>query len=420
MRAKVKRFIAALTAVSLAVSMLVCLTACGGTVKVGIDVEPSEGEPITDSTLLKTENTVTELLTLYFKKRGERISEEKLGELVKKTVEVIKNAEPSDRTCSELVSVLVSRGEELVTTLADISRGEPEENAIDTLGGIYFDLTARVDSELLGCVAYGVLLVFLDRKIEKHLAAGDAVGEVLASKLMSRREVLTSDIGEAGFCELLRLGFFVRALFIDGTLRLDAADAFSDKELLIFIRSLDFTGLDIKPDGYKLVIDYYCSSLIVKDTSYLDELIYDANYNGDIDAVCELITHLPRLAAVIQGYTDMDNVGYLGEGDTEAFLYSVLGKFGDEDWALLELIENTKINSESYNAVAEKLYGDDFIAYKESTVTSSLEELRDAASSSDTESFYDTLEGYICSISPAFSYGLYSNRAERVEGGEQQ
>jgi hypothetical protein len=278
------------------------------------------------------------------------------------------------------------------------------EDAVDVIGSVFFDLTDRVGAEYFGAVAYGAAVMEYERKIEEHTAKGTSVGRVKAKELTAKMNVFKEEIGKKNCSELLRLGFFLRGFFVDGRLNPDAADRFSDEELLIFIKKIDIGGISAGKAGLELLLDYYADSLILKnETSYVEELLYEANYNGDAGRIFSDFEDLLILLNKVVKSLDKDDVGLMRQGEYKELIRSVFLKFDEESWEIFEKLTSVEIEKAKYEKIAFDFFGEDFSEYCSEDRTVSLSEVR---LSINEENFYNKLEGYIYGISPAFSYGM--------------
>ena len=138
-------------------------------------------------------------------------------------------------------------------------------------------------------------------------------------------------------------------------------------------------------------------------TAYIEELLYEANFNGDGERFSAVIDELIVLLSSVKDSLTAGDVKMLREGDRRGAISNIFSRFGDEEFAVIEKAALAIEKKASYDKVATKIYGESYTAYKKAGKTSTLTELRAAVG---TDGFYDTLEGYIFGISPAFSYGM--------------
>ncbi len=374
------------------------------TVKVGIDVDKDDGtDTVTEQTKTRARTVIEKLVSLYYRKSGERLTVAEIEAVVAKTLELTLAEGLTEHKYSAMIGVLEESGEEFVSAAVATLDGDFSEDAVNTIGNVYFKLTEEVDAGYFGSVAYGICIMSYERKIEKHIAAGTAVGNVRARQLTEKKETVINHIGKESFSELLRLTFFLRGFFATGSLDPDAAERFTDAELLVFIKEIDLSGIKIGKEGYKLLADYYSDSLFGKETTYFQELIYAANNNGDIDLFAGAMEDAIKLASkIISRFTEAD-VALLRTGDGDGLVKSVFAGFTDEEWTLFERITDLSVKNAKYSKIATEFFGDDFTQYASSNSPVSLTELRAAVG---TDGFMNSLEGYIFGISPAFSYGM--------------
>ncbi len=406
MKRRITNTAAFLPLLALLLSLLIFPVSCekeADTVKTGIEVEPGKAEQITEQTEKRAENIIGTLVSLYYEKSGKKISDERLSEMAGAIAELTVAESSSERAYSAFLDVLERIGQPLISSAVRLSKGKATNEDFDVIGNAYFEFTEESSTEFLGSVAYGLCIIAYDSKIEHQLNTGSAVGSVLAKELQRKKDIFENHIGKESFSELLRLAFFSRGFFTEGALDTAVAGKFSDKELLILIKRLDFSKLSIDSEGYKLIIEYYCGTLIGKETSYFDELLYKANHNGDVDKFAKSLTELPKLLSSITENMGADDISLMRKGDKKALAASIFAAFSEEDWLLFEKITDISVKSEIYEEVALSFFGEDFESHKTAIEEKSIDELK---ASIGKENFHDTLEGYIFGISPAFSYGF--------------
>ncbi len=367
------------------------------TVKAGIDIIPSRYEPVTDATRERAQKIMKDLAALYHQLGGTS-SEEGFAD---RFLEVTLSEGLGEREYSAFLEVLERRGEKLLEALFSLSSGEINEELIDDLGSIYFDLTESAGADYCGALLYGLTLIGYDERIEEHLSSGDAVGTVLANKTTEEKRIIEEKIGKKSFSDLFSLIFFLRGFFVDGVLDADAAERFTDAELLVFIKRFDISGINIEKEGWLLLLEYYAKGMMSRETSYLEELIYTAYDNKDSEKLAAVIPKFFELTVSVQKNLTSEDVGFMRRGDGKGLIESVFGHFGEKEWSCFEELCSVSIKKEDYDRRAEALLGEEYINYKAALEGKGCDELRGSVG---TESFYNTLEGYIYGISPAFSY----------------
>ncbi len=382
----------------------ILLTGCSARddiVKTGIEVEPSAPRAVTEETKARASEVIRPLISLYFEDKKNKPDGDELMAIGDRVIDFTLGEGLGDREYRHFLGVLDEHGAELVGAVAG-DLGEANADALLTLiGRIYFELTEELAPEYIGAVAYETVMMHYDRKIEALIASGKTVDKVLAEQLGNERASLTDNIGKESFSELMKLTFSLRGFFAGGGLNIEAAEQFSDSELLIFLKRLSFNKICINADGYALLRSYYAKYLLSE--TYIDKLI---NAVGEDTDIYVSMTALPSLLTSITAALTPEDVGLMRAGKARELTASVFGKFTAEDWELFESITDIEITSKSYNDIAERLYGEDFAGYMSSTEARSLDDVKAAVGGTD---FCDVLEGYIFGICPAFSYAMHAD-----------
>lgn len=405
------RKIAYLGALVLLISALILtLSGCDGEkpiVKTEITVEKSEALPYSDSAKATALSVISEMLDMYCEKLGKEPNAQKLASDANALLDISTSYQIPEESYLSCFEVLLDCSDKITDTVKALSEGNISKEALSELLDIYILLSEETTAEYQGEVFFGLCLFAYDQtyneKMELYESTGGVHHKILAEQVLSGKEIFQSDIGSKNLSQLMHLSYFFQKLFTSGALSEEKLLGFTDAEILIFIKYLDFSQIDIGKAGIMLLCDYYSDVLIAKDTTYLDEIIYEANYNGDIESFASVFDEIISLLSRVQSNLTASDIGMLRSENYEGFISSVFAEFSDEEWELFEEITTINISSGRYNIIAESFFGEEFSEYKNSGIAKNLDELKAAVGS---EEFYNALEGYIFGISPAFSYGM--------------
>ncbi len=393
------------TSIKRALSLLlvfsfILLTGCSARddiVKTGIEVERSAPKAVTEETTVLAEEVIRPLISLYFEGKKNKPSADEIEKIGDDIISITLGEGLGDREYRHFLGVLDKRGAELIGALSGDLKEANADELLTLIGRIYFELTEELAPEYIGAVAYEMVMMLYNDAIAN--ASG-----VLKKMRESEKESFENNIGKESFSELMKLTFSLRGFFAGGGLNAEAAEQFSDSELLIFLKRLNFDKIDIKTEGYELLCEYYTKYLLGE--TYIDKLINEAvNYAKDTD-IYTAMSKLPSLLASVTAALTPEDVGLMRSGKTRELIGSVFGKFTAEDWALFESITDIEITSEAYNKVAAERYGEDFASYMSRTEARSLDDVKAAVGSAD---FCEVLEGYVFGICPAFSYMAHAD-----------
>ena len=400
---------------SLCLIMMIILTlgnfcACFGaqsTVKDGITVEPGAPLAVSDAAKSRGSAVIEKLLLDYYEENKAVPTDGELAEQTDRLLSLSLEIQIGDKKYLDFIDFLEECGGELISALSN-----PDGDTPETLINAYLGISSLVSSEYSGGLLFGLALFAYDEKYSEYFTKYEATGKanykVLADGIAAQKEIFVSSVDKSDFSALCELIFFVRGLFVSGALDSGAVGMLLDAEILLILERLDFSELDIEPAGYALLLNYYSDALIKKDeTTYFDELLYELNYSGDGARVSERMGELIALLSSVKEALTAEDVGLFRTGELGAALSSVFSRFGDEEYELFERLGSSFEKKSAYDKVANSFFGDDYTEYKSTKAPKTLSELR---LSVGTDEFYNTLEGYVFGISPAFSYGMSNDR----------
>ena len=403
-----KKSVRALSLILSIVFIFTSLTSClenTDIVKEGITVEPGAPKTVSDSARARAVVVIGEILSDYYQKNALSASESEISIEVDRLLSVSLEIEIGDKAYLDFIELLGECGGELISSILS-----PSADTAASFINAYLEFSSLVSTEYSGNILYGLVLFAYDEKYEeyteKHESTGKQSYKVLADEIFAKKQVFTSTIDRTDFGALCQLLFFVRGLFVSGALNEGSIAGLLDAEILLLLERFDFSGLDIAPEGYLLLLDYYADTLIIRDNvTYAEELIYQMNYNGDGALLSEQMADIVRLLTTVKESLSAEKIGMLRAGELSEFLSAVFSDFTDDDFLVISRVAECFAAKSSYDKVGQKFYGNDFALYKESGIEKTLDELRLAIGG---ENFYSALEGYAFGISPAFSYAMSS------------
>ncbi len=307
---------------------------------------------------------------------------------------------------TEYIKLLDENAQEIISGISAALDGGGA--ALSSLRQIYFEISARVGADYVSEQLFYAWRYSFESNYEKHMSRYEngegGYHKALANEYAAKIDVLDNEIGSDSFGALLRAVCFIQGIFCDGEIDKNMLESFSDGEIAEIAKHIDFSDIKIGSGGYKLFADFYSDTLILKEeTTIFDEILYAANYNGDIDGLAAAADDAILLFSSILARLEADDIGLLREGDYEGFVERIFSRFSEEDKLLFKNATTYNLVKSDYERIASDFFGEGFAQYKNSLEAASLDEL---FASVGTPDFYNTLEGYIFGISPAFSYGM--------------
>ena len=401
------RFLCIFLIISIIAAVIPSCTNKSEIVKEGITVEKSDAPTVTESAKEAGREVILDLINRYYKAKGTTLSEDEMHAKCDKMLAITLEASISNRKYLSVLEVLKTRGDELVKAIT-------EKNVnLEAVINIYLDLASRATREYASATLYGFIIFAYDEQYDDNIRKYETTGKLqynqLANDIKSKKEIFVSAIGKENCGILCELSFFMRGIFQNGALNTGVVATLHDAEMLMFIEKFDFSSLAVAPEGYTLILDYYADSVRSKaSTTYLDDILYDANNNGDGARLAALMSEIIPLFTYIKDSLTKEDIRALRSDSTHAVYESIFSRFGDDEFAVLERTALAIKNSTRYDMLATKRFGEEYIIYKQTGCAKTLEELKSAIG---TDTFFDTLEGYVFGISPAFSYVMNDDRA---------
>jgi len=394
-------------ALFLVLAFVLSLVGCNESGEGGRDgIYISDEMPYSEEALAYAEETFFSVLLHYAKQSGLQTIPEKAQARLRKTAREIAviTAENPVRESIYLSAMdeIRLRGAAVMDELSVFSLGEsaPKETR-----ALYLSLTQILEPALVMETFYRLLVFRYDYLYEDARAKYEQYGYVqherLAETLLKEKTVFTEEIGKDGFSAVLSQALALSDLFASDALSKEEMAAFTDAEILLFIKSLELSATEIGDAGWCLIFE----KLLPKaDGEALASHIFTAmRENGDYKNIAPKMNDITALIAAACERLTSDEIALLRAKDNKAVLQAVMRRFTEEDFARLEKIAEASLKKDEYHALALSFYGEDYASYAAKIQPIDLETLR---ASLDDATFYESLEKYIAGISPAFSYGM--------------
>lgn len=310
----------------------------------------------------------------------------------------LENTTLSQLDYTALLDSLSERGYSVIDEI--LAEGE---GSFDLTRQLYLDLSARLGAGNIGGIIYDSAIYLYgysyERNMEKYEKYGYSYLLEDAERMLREKDILTLEIGRDGFISVISSGIALGRLFLGDGFSSEEAAAFSDEELLLFVKSLDVTP-NISPRGWEYILPRM-AHLVGEGRihSYLSVMAE----NGDLTLLSGVVNDfLTLFESSIASLTTAD-MSALKLGDRRVVVHSAFMKLTEAQLNELRGILELQIQADDYDSMARDMYGEDYIIYSQSLEPISFEQLRAAIG---TDKFYESLERYIGTISPAFSYGM--------------
>ena len=278
-----------------------------------------------------------------------------------------------------------------------------DESDFSTIKEVYLDLTSVVGSDYLGGVLYDLCAYTYQYKYEQAILDYEEYGYSFllldAKRYQSELNVLKNEVGKNNFITAIKNTFAFADLFLSKGAQSQQLSAFTDTEILLFIKSLDVSSLTITDAGWELLLSYAIPS---DSDNYLLKLLSLMKEHDLTEGAKALNVGVKLVSNSIDRWTEEDAY-LLRQGDFHALIKASFARFDDDDWKLFESATTCEFESEDYEALAMETYGDAYVQYKQNLTVFTLSDLKTAV---NEENFYEILRGYVAGISPAFSYGM--------------
>ena len=395
-------------ACSLLLTVISSLYGCGGkimkTVQEGIVISPDPVVEYSEETEGYAEYVIFDLLQSYYRQTViENLPVATLNKLeleARQIGEITRGTGLSEEKYIQFIEALDEHGDAVISDL--VTEGESPIMAIKPL---YLELSELLGVDYISRFFYCLCLHHYDRNYRQQIENYERYGYSYlledAQRYRLSKEILISEVGEDNFATVLRMGFMLSDVFFGGALEGERIQSFSNREILLFLQHMDISKLSVSARGWELLLSFFVPERA--GTDFSSRFLYTANENGDLKRLSEMMSSVVPLLASAQASLAETDIDLFRDEDHKALLQSVFRRFGDAEWAHLELIASVSFETASYELIAVDCYGEDYQNYAAGIEAVSLEQLKIHVTD---ESFFDMLERCIAGVSPAFSYTM--------------
>ena len=340
------------------------------------------------------------------KKTGVSLNEktlQKLEGLAKDVQTVLANNPLNDELYRTFMEKVEHGGKAAIDEVLAYTEKDGEEKSFTAIKTLYLDLSSTVGADYVGGSLYDLGVYFYQYRYEEAMANYEKYGYTYlkkdAEKYQAEQTALMSGVGKANFTTVVKSGFAFADLAFGEGMQAEQIAAFTDAEVLTFVKKLGLDTLTVNEDGWQWLLSY----MIPDDGGRYEVKLAKLLKEYDLSEAARSVKISTELLSSIVNKLEEKDVAYLREGDFSSWGQSVFQRFDEADWALFEEMTTLNLHLEYYDALAAETYGAAYVQYKESLTVFTLADLQAAVG---TDNFYNVLRGYIAGISPAFSYGM--------------
>lgn len=398
-----KKFFFKLTAILLALTCVFAFFGCDNKQPKGNDtIVISQEKNHSKQTEEYAESVILSILKYAVQKKTgvtpNDVMVEKLTERAISVQAIMASTPIHEDVYKEFMACIKVHGNSVVDAVLDY-----DESDFSAIKEAYLDLTSVVGSDYLGGVLYDLLEYTYQYKYEQAMLDYEEYGYSFllldAKRYQLEQAILKSDVGKTNFTIALKNAFAFADLFLSKGVQSEQLSAFTDTEILLFIKSLDISSLTITDAGWQLLLSYAIPS---DGDVYASKLLALMKQHDLSELASGLNKCVKLLSNSVIRWNEYD-ASLLRNGDFYALMQSSFKRFDNEDWKLFESITTCEFEREHYEALAMETYGEAYVQYKQNLAVFTLDDLKTAV---NEENFYEVLRGYVAGISPAFSYGM--------------
>jgi len=383
----------------------------------GITVAPDAVVEYSPATISRAKRAVYDFLCILHQNVGNTVlskdTENKYLLLAEDVVNIAKEENISEQEFLEYFDDLEKNDGIYAVAVANVKKGVATESDQDVLKKAFNKVTALWGSETVASVLYELSVYRYQSKNDEHMKTyetyKDKTEEIYvtlanlekqnALKAEQDNNTLKTEIKKENFIPMVKLASFVLELFFGGGLDGAFTASLTNQEVVLILKGIDFSGIDVSPKGWELVL-----SLLeeVVGTSYQKELVRTAVKLGDVKLLAQKMQDVVELLLDVQKRIDDTQADRIRSGDKDGFISLAFNAFSDTDWEKFYGVTSIQINKDEYEKVATSHFGQEYTEYKNKLIVYTFEDLKWAKGG---DGFSEKLEGYFAGICPAFIYG---------------
>lgn len=397
---------------ALCACLLAQLSACATnkkTVQNGIEVLPAESVNYSNDDKQLALETLTELFTKVYKKFVSNPKPEKLAVLQEHASQIKSVIEKENLSKNDYRAVFLSlkdNSDAYADAIAAINNGGGIKDT-QTLKSALSLLSSIIGVDKCASIFYESAIYYYDATHKKLLAEYEKYGYGYkleeANAALSDKQILQNGITKQNFIPVVKLAFLLSELFLGGAFDSPLLESFSENEILILLKTPNFTTLNISTDGWQLLIKLF--SKLFALSSLQNSVFLKASTNGDLAQIAGKLNDAVKLFCATQERFNEQSVSVVIGGNTEQIIKHCFSNFDGLSWTLFEKITTLNLNNEEYNQEGVSWHGAAYTDYLSTLPTVTLNDLKAAANSDDGEQFTYLLKNYFAGICPAFFYG---------------
>ena len=408
MRKAYTRVLALLLALAFSLSLCGCNQNAPPATQQGIVITPAPAAPYSAETLAYAEEVFYPLILRYAQGQGLFLTPSVKAHYRTVAAEIARITAKNpvkEALYTEALAAVALYGEAVVDELVAYAEGKGESLAETAV--LYRALTALFDNKAVLGVFYELLLYSCDYRyrdaMEKYELYKREIFRKQAEAARAEKRVIQDSIGEETFSAILSGALVFGDLFFGGALEEESLSAFSDEEILAFIRTMELSEVRMESEGWALILEKAVPAAVGDNGAYVLRLLSAAKENGDLASVAAIANDVFALGCAVVSQLTAEEISLFRSGAHEAAIAGAAARFTDAQWESLSRIGALSLQKERYHALALELYGADYAAYAESLTPLTAAELRAGL---EKETFYESLERFVFGISPALSYGM--------------
>ena len=398
-----KRFYKRISALLLALTLVLPLTACQGkSTEPAHGIQIGEEQPYSAEALAYAERTVfATVIDIYRKAVLNQIPEKvekRLAGYAQRICQITASKPVSEERYLWAIGRLAECSSDVVDELIALREGTSRD--FEVTRRLYLDLASVFGADHVASMLYDCCLLIYDAKYERAMEKLEDYQypwyQEEADAWAAEKTVFAESVGREDFSALVRCTTAMAELIKLGST--DLSGSFSNTELLEIIRHLDLSEIDVDAAGWSILL----SRSLPKDTSsYRGKLAEAFRESNDLDRVAAVMGDTVKLLASMMDSLAPEDLDLLRAGKHDELFTALFARFEDADWALFETVTSVSLANGQYSELATAEYGAAYSEYLAGIRSIGLDALRASVGES---TFYANLSDYLAGICPAMSY----------------